>query len=107
MIPDVPRGAGRRRILSRTTLVALAVSLVLLATASPALAASNPDPSKVGDLTGNLPVAVYLLIPLALLLAFLTAVLLGAKGDPAKSVRRAGGISRALSRAESSEHPPP
>lgn len=84
-----------------------AVSIAVLTAASPAFAASNPDPSKVGDLSGNLPVAIYLLIPLALVLALVTAVLLGSMGDPATSARRAGGVSRALSRAESSAHQPP
>jgi hypothetical protein len=62
-----------------------------------------PDPSKVGDLVGNLPAVVYLLIPLALGLAFLTALLLGPLGEPEASARRAGGVTRALERRRASE----
>jgi hypothetical protein len=58
-----------------------------------------PDPSKVGDLAGNLPFAVYLLIPLALALAVVTALVLGASGEAATAHRRAGGVSRALRRS--------
>jgi hypothetical protein len=84
----------------------VATALMLLSTASPAIAQSG-DPSKVGDLTGNFDVVVWLLIPLALLLAVLTAVLLGSRGDPSSTVRRAGGVSRALSRAGTDAHRPP
>jgi hypothetical protein len=59
-----------------------------------------PDPSKVGDLVGNLPFAVYLLIPLALVLAVLTAVLLGPLGAPDPGEHRVGGVSRALGRRD-------
>ncbi len=57
-----------------------------------------PDPSSVGDLAGNLPFVVYLLIPIVLALAVLTAVVLGSQGQPGPSERRAGGVSRALGR---------
>ena len=57
-----------------------------------------PDPSKVGDLVGNLPFAVYLLIPIVLALALLTAYILGPRGEPGPTVRRAGGVSRMLGR---------
>ena len=57
-----------------------------------------PDPSKVGDLVGNFPFVVFLLIPLALGLALLTAIALGALGEPDPSEHRAGGVSRALGR---------
>ena len=53
-----------------------------------------------GDLVGNLPFAVYLLIPLALALALLTAIALGPMGEPGPPGRRAGGVSRALRRRE-------
>jgi hypothetical protein len=59
---------------------------------------SVPLMSEVGDLVGNLPFAVYLLIPLALGLALLTAVVLGPLGEPDPSEHRAGGVSRALGR---------
>jgi hypothetical protein len=106
MIANVPRGARRRRTRLAGMFSALAMSLALLATGSPAYAQSG-DPSKVGELTGNFDVIVWLLIPLALLLAFLTAVLLGPRGDPSGTVRRAGGVSRALSRAGADTHRPP
>ena len=64
---------------------------------------SAGDPSKWGDLSGNLPPAVYLLIPLALGLALLTALVLGPLGEPAASARRAGGVTRALERRPASE----
>lgn len=57
-----------------------------------------PDPSKVGDLVGNLPFAIYLLVPLVLALALLTAVILGPRGEPGQTARRAGGVSRMLGR---------
>jgi len=53
-----------------------------------------------GDLVGNLPFAVYLLIPLALALALVTAIALGPLGDPEPPGRRAGGVSRALRRRQ-------
>lgn len=63
--------------------------------ASPAAAAA--DPSKVGDLTGNFSPVTYLLIPLALVLAVLTALALGPSGEPGASAHREGGLERALS----------
>jgi hypothetical protein len=57
-----------------------------------------PDPSKVGDLVGNFPAVVFLLVPLALALALLTAVVLGPLGKPDPGEHRAGGVSRALGR---------
>jgi len=73
--------------------------LSFLVTASPAYAQSG-DSSKAGDLTGNFPAAVYLLIPLALGLALFTCIVLGARGTPDAVERRAGGVSRALGRRE-------
>jgi len=56
------------------------------------------DPAKVGDLTGNLPAAVWLLIPLVIILAVLTALALGSLAEPRASGRRVGGVTRALGR---------
>lgn len=56
------------------------------------------DPSRSGDVAGNLPFAVYLLIPLVLGLALLTAIALGPRGEPEPRERRAGGVTRALGR---------
>jgi hypothetical protein len=67
-------------------------------TCSPAYA--QGDPSKSGDLTGNFDLVVWLLIPLALGLALLTAYALGPRGTPDPSEHRLGGVSRALSRRE-------
>jgi hypothetical protein len=80
------------------------VVAVLVATSVPAFA--QADPSKSGDLTGNFDWVVWLLIPLVTILGIVTAAVLGHEGDPASS-RRAGGVSRALGRAESSGSQPP
>jgi hypothetical protein len=74
---------------------ALSVSVV----GAPAYA--QGDPSKSGDLTGNFSGVVWLLIPLAIGLALLTAYALGSRGAPDPSEHRLGGVSRALSRRES------
>jgi hypothetical protein len=96
---------GGRRWRSIATAVGV-TALTLVATVQPAFAgASKGDPSKVGDLTGNFSGAVWLLIPLALILALLTSVALGPLGRPQASARRAGGISRVLSRHEADESP--
>jgi hypothetical protein len=105
MIPAMPRGAVRRRTWARAVLCACTVVAVLVATAVPAFA--QADPSKSGDLTGNFDWIVWLLIPLATILGIVTAAVLGHGGDPSTSARRAGGVSRALSRAESSGSQPP
>jgi hypothetical protein len=97
---------GRR--LRQAAVVASAALLGLLATISPAHAQSEQgDPSKVGDLIGNLPIVVYLLIPLALALALLTAVVLGPLGERDVNAQRAGGVSRALSRRDTAASRPP
>jgi hypothetical protein len=57
---------------------------------------SAADPGNVGDLTGNLPWYVWLLIPIALVLALLTSLALGSGAEPQRTARRAGGLSRAL-----------
>jgi hypothetical protein len=107
MIRGVTQGADAHGVTHRSRRIAILVGATLfafLAMVAPA-AAQDGDPSKVGDLTGNLPLAVYLLIPLALVLAVLTAVALGPRGDPATSVRRSGGVARALAEGEDSASP--
>lgn len=52
----------------------------------------------LGDLTGNLPWGVYLLIPLVLGFALLTALSLGSGAEPSPPKRRSGGMTRALGR---------
>jgi hypothetical protein len=77
--------------------------LAILSLASALVAAA--DPAKVGDLVGNLPVGVYLLIPLALAVALLTSLALGSMAEPKSSGRRVGGMTRAL-RRDRATHPP-
>jgi len=107
--PRVSRGGHARvacRWLQRTGLAVGSALVVFLASIDHAAAQDNGDSSKVGDLTGNLPLAVYLLIPLALVLAVVTAIALGSAGDPESTTRRAGGVTRALAqREESAEQP--
>ncbi|MGH9026414.1 MAG: hypothetical protein ACRDWD_09925 [Acidimicrobiia bacterium] len=94
---------GESRVAVPRLLCFMAVMLlVFVSTIGVAAAQDEGDPSKVGDLTGNLPLAVYLLIPLALVLALLTAVALGPRGDPAASLRRTGGVARVLTEREDS-----
>jgi hypothetical protein len=58
-------------------------------------ACDAPDRGNVGHLAGNLPWGVYLLIPLVLGFALLTALALGSGAAPPPT-RRSGGASRAL-----------
>jgi hypothetical protein len=80
----------------RTGVVAMLAGAIPLATAGAAYA--QGDSSKSGDVAGNLPFAIYLLIPLALVVAFVTAVALGERGEPEPGEQRAGGLTRALGR---------
>lgn len=54
--------------------------------------------ARAGDLTGNWDWPVLLLVPLALLLALVTAYALGRSADTRGARRRQGGTSRALAR---------
>jgi hypothetical protein len=87
----------RRRGPWRTVIVIAVVCVTSLATMATATAQSG-DSSKSGDIAGNLPLSIYLLIPLGLALAFVTAIALGERGEPEAEERRAGGITRALGR---------
>ncbi|MEJ7582672.1 MAG: hypothetical protein WKF43_01045 [Acidimicrobiales bacterium] len=51
-----------------------------------------------GDLVGNWSWAVWLLIPLAVVLAFVTSLVLGSSGDATGNDRREGGVTRYLAR---------
>ncbi|HEX6313049.1 MAG TPA: hypothetical protein VF152_15665, partial [Acidimicrobiia bacterium] len=77
------RGTRQRwvRRLRATVVVVALVGAMSIASITTAFAQAG-DPSKSGELAGNLPFAIYLLIPLGLVLAFLTAVALGPYGDP-------------------------
>lgn len=52
----------------------------------------------LGDLAGNLPWGVYLLIPLVLGCALLTSLSLGSAAEPRPPTRQSGGVTRALRR---------
>ena len=52
----------------------------------------------LGDLAGNVPWGVYLLIPLVLACALLTSLALGSAAEPRPLKRRSGGVTRALRR---------
>jgi hypothetical protein len=58
-----------------------------------------------GDLAVNLPWGVYLLIPLVLGFALLTAIALGSDAEPRPLSSRSGGVTRALGH-ESDAHDP-
>jgi hypothetical protein len=62
-------------------------------------AAQDSGDSPIGDLTGNWPWTVWLLIPLALVLALITAFALGATAEPEETSRRRS-VSQALDRRE-------
>jgi hypothetical protein len=96
---------GRLRWLRRLPRAAIVASLVGIASlaSATAAAAQSGDSSKSGDLAGNLPGTIYLLIPLALGLALLTAVALGDRGRPEASDRRSGGLTRALGRRDAAQ----
>ena len=70
----------------------------LTVSAAPAAAANN-----AGDLAGNWSWTVWLLIPVALGLALLTALVLGPLGEPSEAERREGGVTRFLSRRDTTE----
>jgi hypothetical protein len=74
-------------------IAALIVGVGLAATAGPAGAA---DPSSAGDLSGNLPWQVVLLIPTVLVLGLVTALALSGERDTEPIRQRAGGVTRAL-----------
>ncbi len=52
--------------------------------------------AAAGDLTGNWSWTVWLLIPLVLLLAFVTACCVGPLGDPPRSRTASRGVSHYL-----------
>ena len=59
--------------------------------------------AEAGDLVGNWSWSVWLLIPLVLVLALLTALVLGPGGEPTRSRGQAGGVSRYLARTNREE----
>lgn len=68
--------------------------------------AGDAQPSRAGDLVGNWSGALWLLIPLAIVLAAATAFALGPDSAGADAGRRQGGVSRAMARrAAEGGHP--
>ena len=61
--------------------------------------------ANVGELVGNWSWTVWLLIPLALAVALLTALALGRLSEPTASDRRAGGVTRYLARHGTTTEP--
>ena len=59
--------------------------------------------AEAGDLVGNWSWTVWLLVPVILVLALLTALCLGSGGDPQRSRGGTGGVSRYLSRTNDKE----
>ena len=60
----------------------------------------------MGDLAGNLPWGVYLLIPLVLGFALLTSLALGSGAESRPQTRRSGGVSRAPRHDADDRRPP-
>jgi hypothetical protein len=85
---------GRGWVGPRSAPAVLVVTVLLLA-AEPAGA---QEASSGGDLTGGIDPVVWLLVPLVLLVAVVTALALAAPADETSGSNRSGGVSRALAR---------
>ena len=59
--------------------------------------------AEAGDLIGNWSWSVWLLVPLVLVLALLTALCLGSGGEPPRARGGTGGVSRYLARTADKE----
>jgi hypothetical protein len=81
---------------------ALFVAVAAVVTAGPAGAQEG---SSGADLTGGIDPVVWLLVPLALLLAVVTALALSAPADDTAGSNRTGGVSRALARGKAPSVP--
>ncbi|MCI0347649.1 MAG: hypothetical protein L0221_19785 [Chloroflexi bacterium] len=77
----------------------MAVIVAAAVMVGPGTANAQDAGSPIGDLTGNWPWTVWLLIPFALLLGLVTAFALGATAEPENTSRRRG-VSHALDRRE-------
>jgi hypothetical protein len=79
--------------------LAAATVLTVVLGSAPAAGAQDGESSPIGDLAGNWPWTVWLLIPLVLVLALVTALALGAASEPEPTGRRRS-VSRALDRGD-------
>jgi hypothetical protein len=61
--------------------------------------------TSAAELVGNWSWTVWLLIPLTLALALLTALVLGPLGEPTEVERREGGVTRFLARRDTTTDP--
>ena len=59
---------------------------------------AHPTLAATGDLVGDWSWTVWLLIPLVLVLAYITALCLGPMGEPPRSHSSARGVSRHLAK---------
>jgi hypothetical protein len=59
--------------------------------------------AEAGDLVGNWSWTVWLLVPVTLVLALLTALCLGSGGEPSRARGGTGGVSRYLARTTDKE----
>ena len=59
--------------------------------------------TSAAELVGNWSWTVWLLIPVALVFAFLTALVLGPRGEPTEVERREGGVTRFLARRDTTD----
>jgi hypothetical protein len=59
--------------------------------------------AQTGDLAGNWSWTVWLLIPVVLIAAVVTALCLGPGGDPPRAKGATGGVSRYLERTAAKE----
>ena len=74
----------------------LGAMAALLLAAGPA--GAQEGSSSGADLTGGIDPVVWLLVPLVLVVAVLTALALAAPADETSGSNRSGGVSRALAR---------
>jgi hypothetical protein len=85
-----------------------AVKTTTPARTTPATRTAQPIAARPPKVTAGIPLAVLLLLPLGLLVAFAASYALGPAGDPAGTLltRREGGVSRALARRRPLEDRP-
>jgi hypothetical protein len=87
---------GRGWVGRRCTSALLVGMAALLLAAGPA--GAQEASSGGADLTGGIDLVVWLLVPLVLLMAVVTALALAAPADETSGSNRSGGVTRALAR---------